>query len=602
MSTRRNASAGGASSSKDVVMGPPPVPQAPPPTTDPHQAKEEALVAEKYRRLKRKYSILEEKYKEMHSELVRSGERNVKIRQERDALLDRVVELEKLETPGIRRPSLGPDQPPTSAFPRSLLSDRAKTAFVANMHRAREEVERENHELDPIFSSRHIGPHARKLQEQQRQRERMQEEAAAAQAARDAKPSRRAKMTKGKDKDAPPPSSSSYSAGQAQGSGSGIKLRIKPPTAPASEPPEPASPPPDSHEYSRMSRNMSSSPVTSYHPSPPHRHNGNASDANDPYLSPVEQRSIGAEEPKTRTKPKRLKAHTVTSKTHTIPTIPRDSDGKPLLPLNVGIMTVLSLGEVCMREHFHTERYIFPVGYSVTRKYLSTIDPNIEVTYTCTILDGGDGPKFSVVASDVPDKPIVAGTATGAWAVIVRAANHVRKRLHSNSVSGPDFFGLGQNTIRSLIQELPNADRLKDYVWQNFTEGSHLGGRHAAVTPALPEDRDEIAASQNLPPVFASEREREREQELALARERERQMDREQTDEDADRAPARRTNERRSRKHVEEIPGSSPSLGNYYRPSDAHIPTPSNTPAADPSSANGRRYYKQDSTSPPISA
>jgi len=66
-------------------------------------------------------------------------------------------------------------------------------------------------------------------------------------------------------------------------------------------------------------------------------------------------------------KPKRLKAHTVQSKTHSIPVVPRDKKGNPLLPLNVGIMTVINLGEVCKREHFHTERYIFPVGYEVTR-------------------------------------------------------------------------------------------------------------------------------------------------------------------------------------------------------------------------------------------
>ena len=67
------------------------------------------------------------------------------------------------------------------------------------------------------------------------------------------------------------------------------------------------------------------------------------------------------------TKPKRLKAHTVTSKSYSIPMVPRDKNGRPILPLNVGIMTVNCLGEVCMREHFHTERYIFPVGYSVNR-------------------------------------------------------------------------------------------------------------------------------------------------------------------------------------------------------------------------------------------
>ncbi|KAK7462468.1 hypothetical protein VKT23_008070 [Stygiomarasmius scandens] len=189
-------------------------------------------------------------------------------------------------------------------------------------------------------------------------------------------------------------------------------------------------------------------------------------------------------------KTKRLKAHTVKTKNVSIPIVPRDKNSKPMLPLNVGIMTVISLGEVCMREHFHSERYIFPVGYEVTRRYLSTVNPNAEVVYHCTILDGGDGPKFQIVPSDVPDKPVIAGTATGAWSSIVRQANAIRNRQHSNSVSGPDFFGLGQNTIKHLIQELPNADKLRDYVWQNFVEGGPLGGRHAAVIPALPEEYD----------------------------------------------------------------------------------------------------------------
>ena len=105
------------------------------------------------------------------------------------------------------------------------------------------------------------------------------------------------------------------------------------------------------------------------------------------------------------------------------------------------------------------------------RRYLSTIDPHAEVVYHCTVLDGGDGPKFQVIPADCPDRPIIAGTATGAWSGIVNQANAIRNRQHSNSVSGPDFFGLGQNTIKHLIQELPNAGNLRDYVWQNFVEG-----------------------------------------------------------------------------------------------------------------------------------
>lgn len=87
--------------------------------------------------------------------------------------------------------------------------------------------------------------------------------------------------------------------------------------------------------------------------------------------SPTTQKSPSAPSPNSaepqRQKPKRLKAHTVTSGNHNIPIVPRDKKGKPMLPLNVGIMTVIALGEVCTREHFHTERYIFPVGYEVTR-------------------------------------------------------------------------------------------------------------------------------------------------------------------------------------------------------------------------------------------
>ena len=111
------------------------------------------------------------------------------------------------------------------------------------------------------------------------------------------------------------------------------------------------------------------------------------------------------------------------------------------------------------------------VDDSIYRRYMSTIDPNHDVVYHCTILDGGDGPKFQIIPADATDRPVIAGTATGAWSAIVKQANTIRNRQHSNSVSGPDFFGLGQNTIKHLIQQLPNAGRLRDYVWQHFVEG-----------------------------------------------------------------------------------------------------------------------------------
>ncbi|KAE9408806.1 hypothetical protein BT96DRAFT_623602 [Gymnopus androsaceus JB14] len=163
-----------------------------------------------------------------------------------------------------------------------------------------------------------------------------------------------------------------------------------------------------------------------------------------------------------KAKPKRPKSHTPTTKSHSVPLIPRDPNTHlPLLPLTVGIMTVYDLGTVCFREGFHTERYIFPVGYRVSRRYLSTLSPTQTTTYTCNILDGIDGPKFQVVPVDNPAAgTVISGTPTGAWGGIVREANRIRNRQHSNSVSGPDFFGLGQGVIRCLIQQLKGAERL----------------------------------------------------------------------------------------------------------------------------------------------
>jgi hypothetical protein len=69
---------------------------------------------------------------------------------------------------------------------------------------------------------------------------------------------------------------------------------------------------------------------------------------------------------------------------------------------------------------YHNERYIYPVGYTVSREYFSMKDPEKVVTYTCTVRDGGLVPQFVVTAEDSPEEPVVATSATGAWTQIVR--------------------------------------------------------------------------------------------------------------------------------------------------------------------------------------
>ncbi|RDX49961.1 hypothetical protein OH76DRAFT_1438336 [Lentinus brumalis] len=502
---------------QDVVMGPPPLPpQAGQPATQ--KPPKEPDITAKYSRLKRKYFELEEKHKEAMLQLRSSGERNVKWRAEKALLLDRITELElnPVNNPGAPIPPV-----PFTAFPRCLLNDRNQQKFVSNLRQAIDELEREDPDIDPHLLSRHIGPAARKRQEAEL-RERQEEEAREA-AKRPTTRKPRGTPAKGKDigapltyapapvHGAPPPGPGGPGALPSPPvlvSSGGTRLRLKPPAPPGSE-----GAPGHAHH-----RSESLSPVLSPQEeymhaegmSPSYQHGGPPAQSQMQMTLRTSSASSRPSEIQRHTKPKRLKAHTVTTKSFSIPTVPRDRKGKPILPLNVGIMTVINLGEVCMREHFHTERYIFPVGYEVTRRYSSTVNPDTEVVYYCKILDGGDGPKFQITAADIPDKPIVAGTATGAWSVVVRAANHIRNRAHSNSVSGPDFFGLGQNTIKHLIQELPHANQLKNYVWQHFVEGgstslifsisfSHrpLGGRHAAVIPALPDEHEPSSPGAN---------------------------------------------------------------------------------------------------------
>lgn len=297
-------------------------------------------------------------------------------------ILQRIHELETRSEPNTP----GQPFPPSSAFPRALLSARTRATFVANLRQAMAEDDLEDHTIDPLLSSRYLGPLARKRADEQ-QREQVEDDAR--QARRQTKRSRGA--AKGKEPAVPPLVSQpilalapvpQHPAESATPpllvSNKGARLRLKPPVKPSIDsdaassanlrPPSPLSPvmtPPDDHPYQPGPYTANGAPPPT--PIPPTA-NSPPIPGPSPSLAPSPATSVSRPSDIQRhAKPKRLKAHTVTSKSFSIPTVPRDKKGRPHLPLTVGIMTVINLGEVCMREHFHTERYIFPVGYEVSR-------------------------------------------------------------------------------------------------------------------------------------------------------------------------------------------------------------------------------------------
>lgn len=73
-----------------------------------------------------------------------------------------------------------------------------------------------------------------------------------------------------------------------------------------------------------------------------------------------------------RTAPKRrppppAKKGNLSKRMRKVVEIPKDEDGKPILPIQIGSFQLVSIGKVELRDGYYNERYIWPVGYCIKR-------------------------------------------------------------------------------------------------------------------------------------------------------------------------------------------------------------------------------------------
>ena len=149
------------------------------------------------------------------------------------------------------------------------------------------------------------------------------------------------------------------------------------------------------------------------------------------------------------------------------------------LPILFGVhLGIESIGRIDPRPTYHTERFIFPVGFRSTRYYVDYTSITQRVKYVCDILDGGDlGPLFLVTNPRDPLNPASHRSSTGAWKEInsrVQNAKHHRKGTKNSAAggsfvgagggfsggrtgSGPDLFMFSSGLPLTLIEGLPNA-------------------------------------------------------------------------------------------------------------------------------------------------
>lgn len=149
--------------------------------------------------------------------------------------------------------------------------------------------------------------------------------------------------------------------------------------------------------------------------------------------------------------------------------VPVDLQGRPVFPIDLGRLTIHSLGEVVVdRSDFHSEEAIFPVGYVSTRIYGSLKDPTIKCIYTCKISEENGLPSFAI-ACDETTPEITGDTPDVCHSLLLQQINDA---LSLNVVStrprGNEFFGLTHPTVLHLLQSCTGTRKCINYKWTRF--------------------------------------------------------------------------------------------------------------------------------------
>ncbi len=145
--------------------------------------------------------------------------------------------------------------------------------------------------------------------------------------------------------------------------------------------------------------------------------------------------------------------------------------GRPLFPLTIGGLTVHSLGEVVFdRNAYHTQDFIFPVGFCSSRSYASMKNPKQRCVYKCKITDNGECPQFEIIADDDSIKPLVGKCSDECLRQLLSAVcpELLVTTIISPGRMGSAFFGYSNPNIQSLIQNNPNSKKCVNYKWIKF--------------------------------------------------------------------------------------------------------------------------------------
>lgn len=137
-----------------------------------------------------------------------------------------------------------------------------------------------------------------------------------------------------------------------------------------------------------------------------------------------------------------------------VQTISIDNNGRPIYPITMGNLSIHDLGAIIVdRPGYHTENWIYPIGYVATRIYGHIKEPHRKCLYTCKIIDCGDYPRFEIIPESMPEYAIAGPSADLCHAALLQTMNNNSDgRELAVCPQGEYFFGLAHPAVATLLQ------------------------------------------------------------------------------------------------------------------------------------------------------
>ncbi|KAH8363341.1 hypothetical protein KR084_008603 [Drosophila pseudotakahashii] len=139
---------------------------------------------------------------------------------------------------------------------------------------------------------------------------------------------------------------------------------------------------------------------------------------------------------------------------------------KPMFPMNLNNVLLHSLGEIIsVNPNFHTETWIYPVGYVATRIYAHPKDPRKKCVFTCKILNNAGIPQFQIIPDNDLDGVFFGESANTCHMELLNSIQRspsVKVKIPFD-IQGEVFFGLSNQKTQSLLMMDPGFHQCTNF-------------------------------------------------------------------------------------------------------------------------------------------